>query len=371
MNLNFVDNFLNNITMYRLTLYYLIALVLSAMVLSIFGLLSFGFFSLLFSVFVLLFFGWFTNKIFAIFFDVSTNFESVYITLLILSLVLTPIKNFEDVQFFAWAAIAAISSKFIFVINRRHLFNPAAFGMFAATIATTAGARWWVGTSWMLPTVLIGGLLIVRKVRKVDMILSFLAVAIAVILGTSLAKGSDFILTVKRIFFDSPILFFAFVMLTEPFTTPAKKTLQAMYGALVGFLFAPQVHLGSLYTTPEIALLIGNVFSYVVSPTKRLLLTLVEKIQIAPDMYDFIFSADSKLAYDAGQYLEWTVPHEEIDNRGMRRYFTLSSSPTEPDLRMGVKFYQNSSTFKRALISLKIGQQIFAGQLSGEFTLPA
>ena len=368
--LNLVDNFLNKITMYRLTLYYLIFLVGSAFVLGMFNLLPFTVFRLAFSVVFLLVFAWIVNKIFSIVFEAPTNFESVYITALILSLVLTPTKGFSDLQFFAWAAVGAVSAKFILAINRKHIFNPAAFGMVAASIATGSAPSWWVGTAYMAPFVLIGGLLIVRKVRKSDMVLGFLGTALAIIIGTSLARGSGLFLTLQRTFLDSPLLFFTFVMLTEPYTTPVKRTWQVVYGVIVGFLFVPQIHFGPLYTTPEVALLAGNIFSYVVSPTKRILLTLKEKVQIAPDMFDFVFLADKSLPYTAGQYLEWTVPHKMVDSRGTRRYFTLASSPTEQEFRMGVKFYPSASSFKRTLFSLGEGAQIFAGQLAGEFTMP-
>lgn len=368
--LNFVDNFLNNITMYRLTLYYLIFLNAVAGVLSFVGLLPFGFFPFIFSLLFVLAFCWVTNKVFAIVFEVPVNVESVYITALILVLVLTPFKIFDDLQFLAWAPIAAISGKFIFSINRRHIFNPAAFGIVVASFATGQVASWWVGTLVMAPFVFLGGLLVVRKIRRFDLVLAFFVVALAVIFGASLAKGTDVTRILRSVFLDSPILFFAFVMLTEPLTTPAKKIWQVVYGLVVGLMFVPQIHFGAFYTTPELALLIGNIFSYAVSGGRRALLKLKEKAQMAQDTYGFTFVPDTRFSYTPGQYLEWTVPHSGVDSRGNRRYFTLSSSPTEAELMIGVKFYQNSSSFKKALGSLLSGDQIFAGQLAGEFTLP-
>src|SRR5258708_25269630 len=85
----------------------------------------------------------------------------------------------------------------------------------------------------------------------------------------------------------SPLVFFAGVILTEPLTTPPTRNLQIVYGAMVGFLFSPAVHFGPVYITPELAILIGNVFSYLVSPKVKLILKLRERVQIAPDTYDF------------------------------------------------------------------------------------
>ena len=68
--------------------------------------------------------------------------------------------------------------------------------------------------------------------------------------------------------------------------------------------------------------------------------------------------------------MEWTLGHKNPDSRGNRRYFTLSSSPTEENLGVGIKFYENSSSFKNKMVSLNVGDKLVASQLAGEFTLP-
>jgi glycine betaine catabolism B len=228
-----------------------------------------------------------------------------------------------------------------------------------------------VATLSMLPFVLVGGFLIIRKIRRWDLVYSFLAAAVGVILVNTVTHGSNLISVIKQTVVDSPIFFFAAIMLTEPLTTPPTAMLQAIYGAIVGFLFSPQIHFGSFYTTPEIALLFGNVFSYIVSPKTKLIISLKDKIKISPDVYDFIFGLNRKLAYRPGQYMEWTLPHQNPDDRGNRRYFTLASSPTENNLRLGIKFNQNSSSFKKTLLDMNGDHKIVAAQIAGDFTLPA
>jgi len=222
----------------------------------------------------------------------------------------------------------------------------------------------------MMPFVVAGGLLVVRKIRRFDLVVSFLIATILTILGFSLLKGSNFITVAGKVLFYSNLLFFAFVMLTEPLTTPPTKTLRIFYGSLVGFLFAPQIHIGFIYSTPELALLIGNIFSYLVSPKGKHILKLREKMLIAPDIYDLSFNVDRKFVFQPGQYLEWTLGHKHPDNRGNRRYFTIASSPTEEELRLGVKFYPDSSSFKKSLASMGIESEIVASQLAGDFVLP-
>jgi ferredoxin-NADP reductase len=159
-------------------------------------------------------------------------------------------------------------------------------------------------------------------------------------------------------------------MLTEPLTTPPKKKMQIIYGAIVGVLLGSSFEYGILYSTPGLALVVGNIFSYIVSPKAKLVLTLIKKNQLTKDIYEFIFKTDKKLAYKSGQYLEWTLGHKSPDMRGNRRYFTIASSPTEEEIKLGVKFYDNSSSFKKKLLSMNEGETIVASQLAGEFTLP-
>ncbi len=366
--INFIDDLLNKITMYRLLLYYLIFLIGVALVLSFLGILSFSIPSIIVGTAFLIAVCWITNTIFAKVFDAPTNFESVYISALILVLVLTPINNPKDLIFYFWVGVWAMASKYIVAINKKHLFNPVAFSLVLASLTLTNSASWWVGTASMFPFVLVG-LLIPQKTRRFSMVLYFLLSALITIYGFSLLKGTNALLITQKVFLDSPILFFAFIMLTEPQTTPPTKTLQSIYGIIVGFLFSPQIHFGNFYTTPEIALVLGNLYSYIVSPRIKRVLSLKQKLQIAPDIYDFIFNPGTKLSFVPGQYMEWTLAYHNLDSRGNRRYFTIASSPTEDDLRIGVKFYPNSSSYKKTLSNLG-DQRIVAAQLAGDFTLP-
>src|SRR5206468_2445876 len=98
-------------------------------------------------------------------------------------------------------------------------------------------------------------------------------------LGITMFHQGSWLNTLNTLVFHSCLLFFAFIMLTEPLTTPPTKRLQIMYGALVGFLFVPQIHIGNIYSTPELALIIGNIYSYIVSPKTKLLLHLQQRLK--------------------------------------------------------------------------------------------
>ena len=367
---DFLDNFLNNITMYRLLLYYLIGLLVFAVLLSLLGVLSFSPLAIVLSTGVILASSMLTNYIFAKVFEAPRNFESVYITALILSLIITPTTALHSLPFLVWAGVLANASKYILALNKKHIFNPVAVSVFITALTVNQSARWWVGTGFMLPLVIIGGVLIVRKISRQDLVFSFLFMALLTSLGAGALNGSDIVSLAKQIIFDSPLFFLAFVMLTEPLTTPPTKKLQIIYGGIVGFLFAPQLHLGGFYGTPELALLIGNLYSFSVSLKQKLVLTLKERIEIGPNMFDFVFQKNKNFDFLPGQYLEWTLEHSKQDSRGSRRYFTVASSPTEKEVRAGIKLYENSSSFKKALVDLPQGGKIVASSLFGDFTLP-
>jgi ferredoxin-NADP reductase/Na+-translocating ferredoxin:NAD+ oxidoreductase RnfD subunit len=369
--IGFIDRRLNQITMYRLVLYYLIFLLGVATLFAWAGILPYDPFALLLSIGVELAACAITNAIFARAFGVPANTESVYISALILALIITPLQSTHDLWFLGWSAVLAMASKYILAINRKHLFNPAAFAVALTYLTINQSASWWVGDAAMLPFVLIGGLLIVRKIRRFSLVVSFLLAALATILALSFLSHAPLIATLQQTLVYSPLIFFAFVILTEPLTAPPARRSQIYYGMLVGVLFAPQFHIGSFYTTPELAILIGNLFAYLVSPKAAFMLRLKEKVQLAPDIYDFIFVPTRKFAFAPGQYMEWTLGHHEPDSRGNRRYFTLASSPTEDTLRLGVKFYEHSSSFKSALLALDQHSEIVAAQVAGDFVLPS
>lgn len=368
--MRYIDDFLNNITMYRLTLYFLIVLASISLIYAFFGLLPFGFLELLFSFAVLISVGFIFNKIFAIVFEAPTNIESFWISALILGLIISPPKNTSEIIFLAWVSILAMASKFIFAINKKHLFNPVAIAVVLTALFIGKSATWWIGDSAMLPFTLVGGFLIIRKIKRWDMVLSFLVSSSFFIFLTSVLSSKNPFPLFWREVTDTPLIFFSSIMLSEPQTSPPTKILRVLYGAFVGFLFTPQIHFGTIYITPEIALVIGNVFNYLVSPRYKLILTLKQKVQLSHDTFDFVFALSKPLKFTPGQYMEFTFEHPKADSRGNRRYFSLASSPTENELRIGVKFENPTSSYKRNLLGISPNQKIVASQLIGDFVLP-
>ncbi len=365
-----IDYIIDRTTMYRLVLYVLFGLIGIAAILAYFKLLAFSPLALLASTAFLVLMCWAMNTIFGYVFEIPTNIESATITALILALILDPAQSVGAYQFLGWAAILAMASKYVLALNKKHLFNPAAIAVVITSFALGQSASWWVGTAGMLPFVLVGGLLIVRKLRMEDMLWFFCATALILACILTLVQGKAVTTELYQLLIQSPLFFFAFIMLTEPLTAPPTKNLRRIYVVLVGTLFLPQIHIGQVYTTPELALVIGNVFSYLVSPKLKVLLKLSKKIKMAPGIVDFVFKPSQQLAFAPGQYMEFTLAHPHSDVRGNRRYFTLASSPTERDLHLGVRFYEQGSSFKDAMYRMDGRTKIVGAQIAGDFTLP-
>jgi ferredoxin-NADP reductase/Na+-translocating ferredoxin:NAD+ oxidoreductase RnfD subunit len=361
-----IDMFLNKMTMYRAVLYCLIFIFTGSLILSFFGLLPFGPLELAASAAFIMVACILSNAVFAWAFNAPTNIDSVYITALILALIITPAKPFTNLLFLAFVSVVAMASKYMLAVGKKHFFNPAAISVVLVGLIANQSASWWIGSLYILPFVFIGGFLVVRKIKRFDMVLSFFGSALVVNLVFNLVNGQNIFTGFTRALIYSPMFFFAFIMLTEPMSVPHTKILRIIYGALTGVFFIPQIHLGPLYFSPELALVLGNFFTYIVSPDQKLILTLKRKTKLSPDIYDFEFVPDQKIDFKPGQYMEWTVQ----DSRGIRRYLTISSSPTEGTINLGVKFYQNPSSFKKFLMNIKPDQKIVASQLAGDFVLP-
>lgn len=78
------------------------------------------------------------------------------------------------------------------------------------------------------------------------------------------------------------------------------------------------------------------------------------------------------MRYTAGQFIELTLKHPHPDKRGIKHWFTLSSPPTDNLLSITTKFagQDKSSSFKKALFTLKPGTKLLMSDPMGDFVLP-
>lgn len=145
-------------------------------------------------------------------------------------------------------ALAMFSKNFL-RFSGRHIFNPAAFGLFISALIFQTGVSWWAVSFQAFPQNLIFFLVLlspayvsIKRIRKSFAIFSFLATYALIFLTLP---------------FDPTVLFFALVMLPEPMTTPYVKKYQIIFGvfvAIAAFLLS-----SVSFADPLIAaLLLGN-----------------------------------------------------------------------------------------------------------------
>jgi len=92
---------------------------------------------------------------------------------------------------------------------------------------------------------------------------------------------------------------------------------------------------------------------------------------IAHNIKTFWFKPERSVRYIAGQFTEIYLPHDNPDSRGIRRWFTLSSSPSEKLVSITTKFASHqSSTFKQHLRELQPGTPLKLADPMGDFVLP-
>ena len=147
--------------------------------------------------------------------------ESSVITGLIIGFVLS---SYEPWWKLALAAVLAISSKHLLRFRQKHIFNPAALGIFLITVIFDASTQWKGTYLWYI--LVPFGLYFTNKIRKIEVIAGYLLVSLglfgtqALLLNVPLGN-----------IFGYLSYFYIFVMVIEPKTTPIKTMGKYLFGA--------------------------------------------------------------------------------------------------------------------------------------------
>jgi len=137
-------------------------------------------------------------------------------------------------------SVAAVVSKYLFRSRSANVFNPAALAIIASFYVFHTGQSWWGALTDVPPiakVVLLGaGVLIADRVNKLPLVLIFLGAYFLLFTVTAFVSNP---LAVAEIFRTPDIeaaLYFAFIILTDPPTSPAKYPDQIVCGLIVAVI---------------------------------------------------------------------------------------------------------------------------------------
>lgn len=363
---------------YHLMIIVLGVISVAAFVYSFAGLLYYTPLQLAASLLVFVAFSVLASTLMAMLFSTRAHTQSAIITGLLLFFLFWPSSDPAELSTFALVAVVAGVSKFLLAFRGRHLFNPAAVAALIIGLTGLTSTVWWVASPLLLPFVAAGAVLVLQRSRKLLLGAAFVLLSVALVVVQLLAFGTDPASALATALTSYPIVFLAGFMLSEPITLPPRRWQQLTEAVIVAVAFSVPFNLGVLYSTPELALVIGNLFAFLVARPRGAALTFTSRRQLTPTSVEYEFSTPSGLGAKAGQYLELHVPHTKADRRGSRRFFTISSPAETARVGQGpqrvsiaLRNPEYSSTFKRELAKLEVGDRVRAVWVGGDFTLPA
>jgi Na+-translocating ferredoxin:NAD+ oxidoreductase RnfD subunit len=144
----------------------------------------------------------------------------------------------------AITSVAAVLSKYIFRSRSANVFNPAALGIIASFYVFHTGQSWWgalTDIGPIGPVVLVAaGVFIADRVNKMPLVLVFLGTYFLLFTVTAFVGDARWVAEIFRSPDLEAVLYFAFIILTDPPTSPAKYPDQIVCGvivAVVGYVF--------------------------------------------------------------------------------------------------------------------------------------
>ncbi len=97
---------------------------------------------------------------------------------------------------------------------------------------------------------------------------------------------------------------------------------------------------------------------------------IAEKREVAEGTLFVVFDVPDEVDFIPGQYFWVELPDRGLsDDRGLRRHFSVCTSPTEPGV-LGVATRIRDTAFKQTLAALSVGDEVDVEAPKGDFHLP-
>jgi Na+-translocating ferredoxin:NAD+ oxidoreductase RnfD subunit len=141
--------------------------------------------------------------------------------------------------FMLLASWLAISEKYLITWRGHHLFNPTNLAMLGIVFvssgqAAIAPAYQWGGYGLVSASVLALGLVVMRRVNKLPMVLSFWAIFMSGALLRSYVLQVPVMITLWAQITSGAFMLYSFFMITDPKTSPATTGGMIVYGIAIG-----------------------------------------------------------------------------------------------------------------------------------------
>jgi Na+-translocating ferredoxin:NAD+ oxidoreductase RnfD subunit len=149
------------------------------------------------------------------------------------------------------ACLIAVLSKHLIKFRQRHIFNPAACGVFLLTVVFGATTEWKGAYSWYI--LLPAGAYFIFRIRKIEIFLGYFIAALLIFAVQAVVQK-----TPPGYIFGYLNYFFMAVMLIEPKTTPVKKTGKWIFGIGAAALVFLLTEAGVRFDAELCCLLVAN-----------------------------------------------------------------------------------------------------------------
>lgn len=161
-------------------------------------------------------------------------------------------------------SVLAILSKYLVRSRSANVFNPAALAIVVTFYVFHTGQSWWGALPEVSPFALVillgAGVFITDRVNKIPLVLTFLGAYYLLFSATAFLGDPRTVAEIFRAPDLQAVLFFAFIILTDPPTSPAKYPDQLVCGVIVAAVsFAVFEWLGAVYYLLA-GVLVGNVW---------------------------------------------------------------------------------------------------------------
>jgi Na+-translocating ferredoxin:NAD+ oxidoreductase RnfD subunit len=161
-------------------------------------------------------------------------------------------------------SVGAVVSKYILRSRFSNIFIPAALAIVAAFYVFHTGQSWWGALPEVAPAaqlvLVAAGVFITDRVNKMPLVLAFLGTYFSLFTVTAFVSDPRWVSEIYRSPDLQAALFFAFIILTDPPTSPAKYPDQIACGALVAVVAYAFFEWAGVVYYLLAGVLAGNVF---------------------------------------------------------------------------------------------------------------